>query len=50
MGRVGDSFDVTNAVTFPYSDAARHITAHAHTVNGGIMQTTRLGAWIYAYP
>lgn len=49
MGRVGDSFDITNAVTFPCSDAARHIAAHAQTVNGGIMQLTRTGAWIYAY-
>ena len=40
MGRMGDGFDVGNAVTFLLSDAARYITGHSLVVDGGITKTT----------
>ena len=43
MGRLGDSFDVANAVIWLASDAARYVTAHALVVDGGITESTGTG-------
>ncbi len=40
MGRLGDSFDVANAVVWLASDAARYVTSHALVVDGGITEST----------
>ena len=43
MGRMGDSFDVANAVVWLASDAARYVTSHALVVDGGITESTGTG-------
>jgi NAD(P)-dependent dehydrogenase (short-subunit alcohol dehydrogenase family) len=43
MGRMGDGFDVANAVVFLSSTAAKYITAHALVVDGGITESTGTG-------
>ena len=40
MGRMGESFDVANAVVWLSSDAARYVTSHALVVDGGITEST----------
>ena len=40
MGKLGDSFDVANAVVWLASDAARYVTSHALVVDGGITEST----------
>ena len=40
MGRMGDSFDVGNAVVFLASEAARYVNSHALVVDGGITEST----------
>lgn len=40
MGKMGDSFDVANAVVWLASDAARYVTSHALVVDGGITEST----------
>jgi NAD(P)-dependent dehydrogenase (short-subunit alcohol dehydrogenase family) len=41
MGRMGDAWDVANAVLFLASDEARYITAQEIVVDGGITAATR---------
>ncbi|KAK5166853.1 uncharacterized protein LTR77_007582 [Saxophila tyrrhenica] len=43
MGKMGDSFDVANAVVWLASDAARYVTSHALVVDGGITESTGTG-------
>lgn len=43
MGKLGDSFDVANAVVWLASDAARYVTSHALVVDGGITESTGTG-------
>ncbi len=43
MQRMGDSFDVGNAVVWLASDAARYVTSHALVVDGGITESTGTG-------
>ncbi|KAH6693890.1 putative short chain type dehydrogenase [Plectosphaerella plurivora] len=40
MGRLGDAFDVANAVTFLSSDTAKYITGQTLVVDGGLTLTT----------
>ena len=40
MGRMGDAWDVANAVVFLVSDEARYITGQAIVVDGGITSST----------
>jgi NAD(P)-dependent dehydrogenase (short-subunit alcohol dehydrogenase family) len=46
MGRMGDGFDVANAVVFLSSDAARYIVSHNLVVDGGITESTGTGFMI----
>jgi NAD(P)-dependent dehydrogenase (short-subunit alcohol dehydrogenase family) len=41
MGKMGDAWDVANAVLFLASDEARYITAQTIVVDGGIISATR---------
>ncbi|HMA07699.1 MAG TPA: SDR family oxidoreductase, partial [Ramlibacter sp.] len=41
MGRMGDAWDVANAVLFLASDESRYITAQEIVVDGGITAATR---------
>ena len=41
MGRMGDAWDVANAVAFLSSDEARYITGQTLVVDGGIISATR---------
>ena len=43
MGKLGDSFDVANAVVWLASESARYVTAHALVVDGGITESTGTG-------
>ncbi len=43
MGKIGDSFDVANAVVWLASDASRYVTAHALVVDGAITESTGTG-------
>jgi NAD(P)-dependent dehydrogenase (short-subunit alcohol dehydrogenase family) len=43
MGRMGDGFDVANAVVFLSSEASKYITALALIVDGGITESTGTG-------
>ncbi|EME45779.1 hypothetical protein DOTSEDRAFT_171377 [Dothistroma septosporum NZE10] len=43
MGRMGDGFDVANAVVFLASECARYVTSHALVVDGGITESTGTG-------
>jgi NAD(P)-dependent dehydrogenase (short-subunit alcohol dehydrogenase family) len=43
MERMGDSFDVANAVVWLASEAARYVTSHALVVDGGITESTGTG-------
>lgn len=43
MGKMGDSFDVANAVVWLASDASRYVTSHALVVDGGITESTGTG-------
>lgn len=43
MKRMGDAFDVANAVVWLCSDAARYVTSHALVVDGGITESTGTG-------
>lgn len=43
MGRMGDGFDVANAVVFLSSNASRYVTSHALVVDGGITESTGTG-------
>jgi NAD(P)-dependent dehydrogenase (short-subunit alcohol dehydrogenase family) len=43
MGRMGDGFDVANAVVFLSSDASKYVTSHPLVVDGGITESTGTG-------
>ena len=41
MGRMGDAWDVANAVLFLAADESRYVTAQTIVVDGGIISATR---------
>lgn len=43
IGRMGDSHDVANAVTFLSSNASKYVVSHALVVDGGVTESTGTG-------